>query len=400
MSRIMLLIATRQNAANILPLSEPSLRPDVVCIAVTEEMRKSASDEDLRKQVQQLGIKVEDDLVIGNELDVAGLEHEFSQWLLDKHAEDEVIINLCGGLKTMTVAAYKVFSSLGARIFYGHYDGRIIWLDQPVEDSFNLSPNIRLPAYLKTYHYDITDRKSLSDIPMSLKAYARDIHEYLQRHFESGCNALSHLNYVVMPLIKELNDHEWRQKKSGKSLSEPSLTIVKPAPSQALDDFSLALPSTDEVFTIKRDKLSFSSAEAARTAGGGWLDLLVAEKLRAIPEVRDISIGVNFEKSSQRSGKAARNELDVMALAGTALLIVECKTVNWEKSRDASPLEAIYKLAALANVGGLNTRPLFVSLYDLPDSAITRARENGIELISGKRLLELPALLSRWVRGE
>lgn len=399
MSRVMLLIATSQNAANVLPLENPALRPDVVCIAVTEEMRKRGSDDDLRKQVMQLGIRIEADLLIANELDVASLEQEFSQWLLDNHAEDEVTINLSGGLKTMTVAAYKVFSSLGARIFYGHYDGRIIWLDQPVEENFTLNPNIRLPAYLRTYHYEITGRQGLAEIPQELKEYARDILEYLGRNFDGGCSAMSHMNFLAMKVIKGLNDHARNPKKGTGYIPDSQLQHLNPPASQALEDFTLAMPSPDKVYRLTPSKLTFKSAEAARTAGGGWLDLLVADKLRSIPEVRDVSVGVCFEKSSLRAGKAARNELDVMALAGTALLIVECKTVNWEKNRDASPLEAIYKLAALANIGGLNTRPLFVSLYDLPDSAITRAKENGIELISGKRLLELPSLLSRWVKG-
>ena len=124
---------------------------------------------------------------------------------------------------------------------------------------------------------------------------------------------------------------------------------------------------------------------------------MVAEKLSAIVGVRDVSTSVYFEKSTQRIGTAARNEMDVMALAGTQLLIIECKTVNWQGNTDTSPLEAIYKLSALADIGGLNTKALFVSLYDLPDSAMTRAHENGIEVIAGRRLLELPSLLQRWI---
>ncbi|HNG11373.1 MAG TPA: DUF1887 family CARF protein, partial [Agitococcus sp.] len=114
---------------------------------------------------------------------------------------------------------------------------------------------------------------------------------------------------------------------------------------------------------------------------------------------RDICINVSFSKSTQRQGKVTFNELDVMALYGTNLLIAECKTINWDNNKDVSPLESIYKLAALADIGGLNTQALFVSLYELPANAKTRAAENNIIVIDGKKLLDLPALIKQGINN-
>jgi len=121
--------------------------------------------------------------------------------------------------------------------------------------------------------------------------------------------------------------------------------------------------------------------------------------LRELTELnfRDISVNVSFSKSTQRKGKQTHNELDVMALYGTHLLIVECKTINWDSNKEASPLESIYKLAALADIGGLNTHAVFISLYELPANAKTRAAENNIIVIDGKKLLDLPALIKQGI---
>lgn len=399
MSTVMLMIATRENAANLLPLSDVALKPNSVCIAVTAQMKKEGKHEYLKQQIIAQGIRVEEYLEIRDELDVASLEEEFSYWLLENHVDDQVSVNLCGGLKTMSIAAYKVFSNLGARIFYAHYDGRIIWLDQPIENNFRLSPNIKLAGYLKTYHYEITSRKTLADISLKHKEYVRELYDYMHRHFDSFRNSISHLNYMSMPIIKDCNNYERSLAQNPKRQPhEPSLSTSNLRANSNLDDMLLALQYAGDLLRLTSKTLTFTDIEAAKIAGGGaWLDVMVADKLSAIAEVREVSTSVYFEKSTQRIGTAARNEMDVMALAGTQLLIVECKTVNWQGNADTSPLEAIYKLSALADIGGLNTKALLVSLYDLPDSAMTRARENGIEVIAGRRLLELPSLLQRWI---
>lgn len=397
MSRIMLIIATGQNAANIQPLSEPSLKPDSVCIAVTQKTQ--ADFDSLKKQINDSGFSVEEPLFLSNELDVQAIENTFSQWILEKHADKEVLVNLAGGLKTITVAAYKTFSALGAKIFYAHYDGQIIWLDAPLETSLHITPNIGLAAYLKIYQYEITNKQNLAHIVKEHKQYAQELANYLRHNFNTRCGAISHLNWLAKPIIDNINKYERSSLKNNSRQNQPALFIDNPKPSSQLDELYQAIPYIDKVFSYNSKRLSFSSMESAKMVAGAWLDILVAETLRQLPELnfRDICVNVSFSKSTQRQGRVTFNELDVMALYGTNLLIAECKTVNWDNNKDASPLESIYKLAALADIGGLNTHALFVSLYELPANAKTRAAENNIIVIDGKKLLDLPALIKQGI---
>lgn len=396
MSRIMLIIATGQNAANIQPLSAPSLKPDSVCIAVTQ---KTQSDFDsLKKQINDAGFYVEEPLFLSNELDVQAIENTFSQWILEKHADKEVLINLAGGLKTITVAAYKAFSALGAKIFYAHFDGQIIWLDAPLETSLHITPNIGLAAYLKIYQYEITNKQLIAQIAKEHKQYAQELANYLRHNFSARCSAISHLNWLAKPVIDNINKYE-RSSFNNTKQNQPLLFIDNPKSNSQLDELYQAIPYIDKVFNLNSKRLNFNSIESAKIVAGAWLDILVAETLRQLPELnfRDICVNVSFSKSTQRQGRMTFNELDVMALYGTNLLIAECKTVNWDNNKDASPLESIYKLAALADIGGLNTHALFVSLYELPANAKTRAAENKIIVIDGKKLLDLPALIKQGI---
>lgn len=394
MSRIMLIIATGQNAANIQPLSEASLKPDAVCVAVTQTMMPQFND--LKNQIIHLGIRVEEPLLLTNELDTAQLEQTFSQWLLEKHTDNEVLVNLAGGLKTITIAAYKVFSALGAKIFYTHFDGQIIWVDSPLDTSLRIKPNISLAAYLKIYQYEITKKQNLANVAKEHKQYAQGLANYLRHNFNARCSAISHLNWLAKPIIDSINKSERTHSKN-----QPALYIENPKSNSQLDELYQAIPYIEEIFSISSKRLSFSSVESAKIVSGAWLDILVAETLRQLPELnfRDICINVSFSKSTQRQGRVTFNELDVMALYGTNLLIAECKTINWDNNKDASPLESIYKLAALADIGGLNTQALFVSLYELADNAKTRAAENNIIVIDGKKLLDLAALIKQGINN-
>ncbi len=397
MSRVMLIIATGQNAANIQPLSEPSLKPDFVCIAVTKEMEKHY--EELKNQIGALGIKVETPLHLHQELNINALEDTFSNWLLNDHADDEVLVNLAGGLKTITVAAYKTFSALGAKVFYAHYDGQIVWLDAPLDTALRITPNIRLAAYLKIYQYEINNKQSIADVALEHKKYSQELATYLRHNFDARCSAISHLNWLAKPIIVNINQYERSLTKHKSNNKQPALYIDNPKSNPQVDELYQAIPYIENVFSINSKRLTFNSIESAKIVAGAWLDILVAETLRQLSELnfRDISVNVSFSKSTQRQGKQTYNELDVMALYGTNLLIVECKTINWDNNKDASPLESIYKLAALADIGGLNTHALFVSLYELPANAKTRAAENNITVIDGKKLVDLSSLIKQGI---
>ena len=151
-----------------------------------------------------------------------------------------------------------------------------------------------------------------------------------------------------------------------------------------------------KLFKVKPDGLFFDNESHRAVAAGGWLEILTTQMLKQTTHTRDLNMNVQFDKSTQRIGSASRNEMDVMTMIGPTLHLIECKTVNWEGGSGPKAEDSIYKLSALSDIGGLNTRSAFVSLYDVPGYAKTRAAENNITLICGRELIGLAKHLEQW----
>lgn len=351
--KILFCMATGQNAVNINPLSE--INPDKVVVVITDGMKKQG--ETLVQEVAQSGKKPEA-LEIKQESSLKALNDQFSAWI-EKHIDDEIIVNITGGTKLMSLAAYQLFSEWGFRCFYCDKDqNQLIWLDDESAVA-NIGSTIGLERYLRTYQYQITQKTKLADIPKSYKEYASILHQELCKptKYDKTCNFISKVHALTQ--------------------QNPLTNITF---TQEEDAFLQHLEKQTGIFKFQNKKI-ICDGDTQRMMNGGWLEILVAEALRG-DEYRDIHLGVSFEKSTQRKGSVTKQELDVMAMHKDKLLIVECKAKKWENTTQAS--EAIYKLKALSDVGGLNTLPVFVSLRPVQNAAKTRAAEQDIRIITGQ----------------
>lgn len=352
--KILFCMATGQNLVNTNPL--PEINPDKIVVAITEDM--SQQGQALIAELKKTG-KVVEELSIKKESSLQALYKQFSTWL-EKHLDDEIVVNITGGTKLMSLAAYQVFSEWGFRCFYCNKESsQLIWLDDESTIE-NIGSKIGLKQYLLTYQYRITNKSTLAQIPKSYKEYANLLYEELCKagKYNSTCTFIGKI-------------HALTQDKPSNNISFTSEEEI----------FLRHLEKSTDLFEHKNDKIICKTEDVRKMMCGGWLEILVADSMRG-NNYRDINIGVSFEKSTQRADKSTKQELDVMAMYQDKLLIVECKAKKWENTAQAS--ESIYKLKALSDIGGLNTLPVFVSLRDVPADAKTRAAEQGIRVIGGK----------------
>lgn len=379
--KIVLCMATGQNAVNILPLESEKIRPEWVCVGITAGMRQQGLD--LITQLKSSGYKTEM-LELQDENSLQALTQDFETWL-ETHIDDEILVNLTGGNKLMALAAYQVFSGYGFRCFYQIYQtNQLVWLDDESRES-HIGHKISLERYLAQYQFRLTDKQPIQQIPEQHRLYSELMMDYLRRNFEHGCQLVSQLNGMAAQKIAASTRAEIR-----KHLSLDEVAFIE------------HLAHETELFKLTTEGLRFPSEADQALVAGGWLEVLVGQTIKAQVKSRDLSLNVVFEKSTARVGSASKNEMDVMAMIGATLHLVECKTVNWDGKNPnrPKPEDSIYKLAALSDIGGLNTRALFVSLYDLNPAVKTRAAENQIELICGKDLLGLAAHLKRWAAAD
>ncbi|VEG12219.1 Card1-like endonuclease domain-containing protein [Moraxella cuniculi] len=351
--KILFCMATGQNAVNINPLSE--INPDKVVVAITEGMQKNGQT--LVDELKNLGKSVES-LSIGHENSLKALQKQFSTWL-EHHIDDEIIVNITGGTKPMSLVAYQVFSEWGFRCFYCDKDSsQLIWLDDESTVS-GIGSKVGLERYLRTYQYHITQKTTLAQTSKKHKEYAKVLYEELCKpgRYDNTCTFIGKIHALTQQ--NPLNNINFTSEE---------------------DVFLQHLEKTTELFEFKGGKI-ICDDDTKKMMSGGWLEIIIADALRG-DQYRDIHLGVFFEKSTQRKNSSTKQELDVMAMYQDKLLIVECKAKKWETTAQAS--EAIYKLKALSDIGGLNTLPVFVSLRELPSGAKTRAAEQGIRIISGQ----------------
>ena len=374
--KILLCAATDHNPVNILPLESDQINPDVIYVAITGRMQQQG--ENLLAEFKAIGKKAVP-LKIEHEQSLQSLIQQYENWLL-QHQDDEIIVNLTGGTKPMSIAAYQMFSGYGFRCFYQNLNpNQLVWLDDESVIS-DIGSKISLERYLKSYQFDIGNKRLLKDIPQNYKKYAGLLYEELTKagKYENICR-----------LISKLNAHAAKLKRN--DLKHFSLNHEEEA-------FVQHLSYETQLFQLKGQTITWESEQDRAFIAGGWIEILVANLLRG-QDYRDISISVEIAKSTQRLKAKTRQEIDVMAMQQHQLLIIECKTVKWKDEKDkqetAAASEAIYKLSALSDLGGLNTKAIFVSLYDLPDAAKTRAAEHNIHVISGQAaILHLKQKLS------
>ena len=361
--KILLCAATGHNPVNILPLESDQINPDLIYVAITKNMHEQGKN--LIAELKAIGKKVEP-LKIENEQSLQCLIAQYETWLL-AHQNDDIIVNLTGGTKPMSIAAYQVFSGYGFRCFYQNLDpNQLVWLDDESAIS-DIGSKISLERYLKSYQFDVIKKQKLNEVDKNYKKYAQFLYIELCKagRYEQICQ-----------LISKLNAHA----------AKPKLSELKPF---SLNDFEEAflthLSHETGLFKLKAQTIEWDSEQDRAFIAGGWIECLTANFLTG-EEYRDISLSVEIAKGTQRIKAKTYQEIDVMAMQQQKLVMIECKTVNWksEKNRTSKASDAIYKLSALGDIGGLNSKPIFVSLYDLPDAAKTRAAEHGIHIVAGQ----------------
>ena len=226
------------------------------------------------------------------------------------------------------------------------------------------------------YQFKVKTKIELAEVPQTYKKYAHLVFKELKKNYDATCR-----------IISKINAHTAK-----KSLPQDELKKFYFSPEEEL--FLQHLSSETQIFKLKGKSINTDNENDRQFVNGGWLEVLCADLMRTMESIRDISVSVAIYKSTQRAKASTNQELDVMAMLKQKLLIAECKTVNWKNTDDSS--QAIYKLSALSDIGGLNTKATFISLYNISDATKTRAAEHNIHIICGKDITSLDTQLLNW----
>jgi len=338
-------------------------------------MRKRA--ESLGKVMQEAGIRVES-CELTDEHDYARTEGELLE-LANRLVESEVLLNITGGTKLMSVAAQSVAHAADWRMFYVDADtDRISWLGKAPNATRPLGEQLRLRHYLQSYGFSLPQPPSRS----GMTARQRGLTETLLRQIGNLEQPLSQLNWLSQ-------------------IAEDKNSLAVQMNPQQCDSRSLEalLRNFEEAgsLTVEADTLRFASEAERDFVKGGWLEQHVMEcvhQLTGEAGIRDKAANLKV-----RDASGVENELDVVFLARNRLFVIECKTARMDKPESPKANDTMFKLAEnCRRIGGLSSHGMLISYRALRDSERKLSRALGIECVCGAEINRLAEHIKVWIR--
>lgn len=376
-------LVSAQPMANLVPLLSEQSRPRAVLMVVTPQMKQEAKA--LEDVVRPAGIAVEHLNVDGPLL--RPLTEALVDWL-SRQEEAHIWLNATGGNKPMSLAAVNAFGIAGREkhVFYVHQDsGLFEWLDTGIGDDAQAIPMSARPTlgqFLTAHGYGVISRQ-----PANLRAGEADMLDRLADMSRSHGQALGTLNYHV---------HQALERRKATDTGP----IIFPMPIEARGMLDRVLDPFIDLGVLRVDagNVHVANEHDALYVGGVWFERWVGSKLVSLAGefgLRDVATSVRVETHG-----GVRNELDAVAMRGSRLLVIECKT-RADRADGRMAEQALNKLDMLGRLGGrMNMRSMLVSYRDLNDAAKRRAAELGIRVVDPSSLLQIQNTLRRWIRDE
>lgn len=364
---------------NITPALDTRFRPCNACLLTSPTTSDQA--ERLEMILKNAGVKVSR-WQVNDSWDCDHLRERVLEFVAS-HGDGEIALNVSGGTKPMSLAAYEVFRYADKPIYYVHPErDHVIWLHPREWESFDLADRIKLPAYLTAHGMRLVKCESVS-VPENLRQLTSALVKGVDR-FEKPLTILNAL-----------------AKQAEICLESPPIDMLKlqdPDMQELLGLFS----SNGLLKVDSNNRLQFASEYARFYANGGWMEEHVYSVLyhlrKEIPTIQDLARNVQIEWDVKRSD--VNNELDVTFLADNKLYIIECKTKKFDQSGnpDSDAAGVLYKLDTLRDyLGGVGAKAMLVSYRDISKVQKERAEEFSVRICDGNSIVNIGAVLRRWI---
>ncbi len=274
----------------------------------------------------------------------------------ENNSFDKVFVNITGGTKIMSLAAYNFFKdkSFTENIVYlpiGSTSYKQIYPLGSDGKAVDVKINYKMGVgeYLKSFDVEYEDSKAL-DVDLSrfiFKTYLEDD---------------SVINKVTQILRK--------YRKDGKELKKINKSLEYGEIKRLLNKINIDV-----------DKYNLKQRRWVDYFSGGWFEEYVYSEIN---ELCIDNIKLNIKIKRQTNIKDVPNEFDVVFIKDNNLFVVECKTGNMEGHETTN---ALYKVAQLNRDLGLSAKSYFVSLSkkllnkETKKSLLARSKLLGIDFV-------------------
>ena len=255
-----LYLVSDQATPNLTPALDPTIAPKEVILLVSPDMRRRGVW--LASVLKGRGIRVSEWL-IDDAWDLEHIQYEVLKLLEGRRAEVErkdIALNVTGGTKPMSLAAFDAFRAYGLPVFYLHPErDRLVWMHPSGQAPVELANRVRLDAFFEA-HGAIIEGRADDAVPASL----RGLTDWLVRDAYRVGGALGTIN--------------WLASKAEGSLLSPTLhrdQMRDPGLLDLIDRFA-----ESGLLSEQGGRLRFLDEETRFFVNGGWLEEHVYGLLR------------------------------------------------------------------------------------------------------------------------
>jgi hypothetical protein len=338
MSHIHVCLVSDQTIPNILPVV--ALKPDELLLLTTSQMEAKGKSDHILACLKGIGLdydarhhKIE---VV--EDSITDCQRKLSVWMSGREDAD-FVVNLTGGTKIMSIAAFEQFKDYGSKMFYipiGRNEMVNIFPKRSSNQILPLTQRLKVDDYLAAYGLTSLNHAKL---PM-MKQDALDRKEIAAWIAATYPKLRNLLFWLGGSLRKHRNDRKPYLLKGGFSdANGPEHDL--------LQRMGFTVQGDQIEKELKKSEIQFLT--------GGWLEEYCFNELNTLhgKGIDDLVIGITI-----KNPKGTSNEFDVMFTRDNALYTVECKSGD---QQDDKSTDALYKVAALQKEFGLRVGSFFVS---------------------------------------
>lgn len=304
--------------------------------------------------------------------DAFDLESLRTELALALPSDEPILVNISGGSKPMSIAAFEVAGRLGHQPCYVRgQDDHLVWMPATPD-----TPPTDLPA-----PHPVADRLTIRDYLAALGLTMEP----------AGLTTAGDPEKVAA-LASGIASGKYGDQPAILSRALQNRLIhegLKPLPNDVRSGCRGFLEACERAGLLRRAPAPRGAYELAQGArlfiGGGWLESHAEATLKTLaydlPRLQDIATGFLIRRQDDHDPETAvRNEIDVACLYDNRLHIIECKTGRMQGTTASSHGESVVqKLDMLRDlVGGIHGRAILLSRQPPSPAARRRAHRLGL----------------------
>ena len=335
MKTILISLVSDQTIPNILAIHH--FMPDELLFISTTAMEKKNKVPDTLKALDRLCLEYKSNSILVQEDSILDCHKKIGNWI-EEREDAEFVVNLTGGTKIMSIAAYEFFKDYSSKMIYIPISKNEFIVPFPKKrprEPVKLDLRLSVIEYLTAYGLTVVNESHL-DCKRKEAIKRKELSEWIAGNYDNLKNLLKWLCGI-------LRNH----RKEKQFILKDNFFDASNEEKQLLSKLGFAYDKGSVLKKLNKSEINYLT--------GGWLEEFCFVKVSELVGhgIDDAVIGPQIKN---RLG--TNNEFDIMFTRDNALYSIECKSLEQNKDKKT---DALYKVGALQKEFGLRVESFLVT---------------------------------------